>query len=398
MFRLVSIFGGVVVIATVISITAKQVEVQMTATDSADAFMQLLQRPDKSIGFPKNADPRIFSFPADHGPHLDNRLEWWYYTGNLETQSGRHFGYQLTFFRLALTPKPAQRESKWATNQTYMAHFALTDVEQKSFHAFERKSRGAVGLAGAQSQPFEVWVDSWSAVDGSQPPKIIPGIARTEGTFMYLSAAEGDIAINLLLEGGKPVVLQGDNGRAQKSAEADAVSYYYSLTRMPTTGTIGIDGKTFQVKGLSWLDREWGSGLMGKDQVGWSWFALQLSDAREIMFGTLRERDSRVSPFSRGVLVHGDGEVRALTLSDIQIDALDYWQSPKTQIRYPSRWRMHIPSEQVMLVIEPYLADQELNLSMGGYWEGAVKVTGTSRGKPVGGNGYVELTGFRASH
>ncbi|MEB3198272.1 MAG: lipocalin family protein, partial [Candidatus Sericytochromatia bacterium] len=28
------------------------------------------------------------------------------------------------------------------------------------------------------------------------------------------------------------------------------------------------------------------------------------------------------------------------------------------------------------------------------YWEGSVKASGTRRGKPLGGEGYVELTGY----
>ena len=171
-----------------------------------------------------------FSFPADHGPHPESRLEWWYYTGHLDAVGGHHFGYQLTFFRMALTPKPVARESKWGTNQVYMAHFALTDVETKRFDAFERQSRGALGLAGAGAHPFSVWVENWSAMDGSQLPPLRPGIAMAEGSSMYLSATDDDIAINLVLTPGKPVILHGEDGRVRKSAEADLVSYDYSLT------------------------------------------------------------------------------------------------------------------------------------------------------------------------
>lgn len=394
-----SVFLAAVVIVVSVSVWVKGVkekpEKEVILANSGDLFIKLLWPPDERLGFPKGAAPRPFSFPADHGPHLESRLEWWYYTGNLETESGRHFGYQLTFFRMALTPKPVSRDSKWATNQMYMSHFAFTDVEKKHFYAFERKSRGAAGLAGAQANPFFVWVENWSAIDGSQLPPIRPGIVRDEGSSMYLSATDDEVAINLLLRGGKPVVLGGDNGRVRKSAEADMASYSYSLTRMPTMGTIRVSGKTFQVEGLSWLDREWGNGLLGKDQVGWSWFALQLSDEREVMFYLLRERDGSASPFSRGVLVSGDGFFRPLTLDEIQIDVQDYWQSSLGS-RYPSHWRMQLPREQLTLEINPYLADQELNLSMGRYWEGAVKVTGKNKGQPISGSGYVELTGFFA--
>lgn len=354
---------------------------QTQAIESMPAFTDLL-RGDETLGFARALEPRPFSFPSDWGPHIEYRIEWWYVTGNLETENKRHFGYQLTFFRLALTPKPEQRESAWGTNQIYMAHFALTDVEARQFYAFERFSRAALSLAGANAQPFEVWLENWS-------------ISGTDGAVlpMQLGATQENVAVNLTLESAKNVALQGNKGLSNKSAEAGNASYYYSLTRMPTQGTIEIDGNTFEVKGLSWFDREWSTSALGKETVGWDWFSIQLDDGREIMFYLLRQQDVRASPASDGVLISTDGSTRRLTRDAVQIVVRSHWQSPLDETRYPSRWRMDIESEGLSLDIKPYLANQELNLSVR-YWEGAVQVKGTSFGQPVSGNGYVELTGY----
>jgi predicted secreted hydrolase len=75
------------------------------------------------------------------------------------------------------------------------------------------------------------------------------------------------------------------------------------------------------------------------------------------------------------------------------MDVLDRWRSPRSGARYPSRWRLRIPSEGLDLDVTPRLADQELDVSFR-YWEGAVAVEGTRRGTPVTGQGYVELTGY----
>lgn len=354
---------------------------QTQAIESMPAFTDLL-RGDETLGFARALEPRPFSFPSDWGPHIEYRIEWWYVTGNLETENKRHFGYQLTFFRLALTPKPAQRESAWGTNQIYMAHFALTDVEAGQFYAFERFSRAALSLAGANAQPFEVWLENWS-------------ISGTDGAVlpMQLGATQENVAVKLTLESAKNVALQGNKGLSNKSAEAGNASYYYSLTRMPTQGTIQIDGNSFEVKGLSWFDHEWSTSALGKDTVGWDWFSIQLDDGREIMFYLLRQQDGRASPASDGVLISTDGSTRRLTRDAVQIVVRSHWQSPLDETRYPSRWRMDIESEGLSLDIKPYLANQELNLSVR-YWEGAVQVKGTSFGQPVSGNGYVELTGY----
>jgi predicted secreted hydrolase len=52
---------------------------------------------------------------------------------------------------------------------------------------------------------------------------------------------------------------------------------------------------------------------------------------------------------------------------------------------------------ELALDLVPLLADQELRTSRSTqvtYWEGAVAVSGTKQGRPVKGQGYVELTGY----
>lgn len=330
-------------------------------------------------GYAKALEPRPFHFPEDHGPHPEFRTEWWYYTGNLATREGRELGFQLTFFRSALAPSMAPRPSEWASRQVYLAHFTITDVEGRRFHSFERWNRGALGLAGAQGSPFRVWLEDWSA--------------SSVGEAMRLRAAEDGIAIDLTLQPGKPPTLQGDRGLSQKNPEPGNASYYYSLTRMPAAGTIHLNGEALQVTGLAWMDREWSTSALGPDQVGWDWFALQLSDGRDLMLYQLRRTDGSIEPSSNGTVIGPQGQTARLKRSDFQIQVLGHWQSPRSGASYPSGWRVRIPSEAMDLKIEPLLADQELDVSFR-YWEGAVRITGTSLGKPVQGRGYVEMTGY----
>jgi len=335
-------------------------------------------------GYAKALAPREFRFPADHGPHPEFRTEWWYYTGNLATADGRRFGFQLTLFRSALAPRMPPRESAWATRQAWLAHFTVTDVEAGAFHSFERWSRGALGLAGAQAEPFRVWVKDWTAAAVGQ-------------TFpIRLTAADDGASIDLMLQQGKPPVLQGERGLSRKSAEPGNASYYYSLTRMPASGTVRVAGESFSVTGLAWMDREWSTSSLGKDQVGWDWFSLQLSDGWDVMLYRLRRKDGTADPASSGSLVDPRGGSLTVGLPQFQILGSGQWRSPRSGARYPDRWRLRIPEEDLSLEVRPLLADQELDVSFR-YWEGAVGVEGTHRGRPVRGNGYVELTGYAES-
>jgi len=329
-------------------------------------------------GFARVLAPRPLVFPEDHGPHPNFRTEWWYYTGNLTTATGRHVGFQLTFFRVALSPTEESRESAWGSRQLYVGHFAVTDTAGGRFHAFSRSGRAALGLAGAQAAPFRVWVEEWSA--------------SGEGEATRLRAQEGDVAIDLTVSPGKPVVLQGDRGLSRKGPEPGNASLYYSFTRMPARGVVRLGSETLEVSGAAWMDREWSTSALGEGVEGWDWFALQLDDGREVMVYLLRRRDGTVDPLSAGTLVVADGTTRRLEAGDVRVEALEHWTSPHSGVRYPARWRVSVPSAELRLEIEPRLADQELRVGTR-YWEGAVAAR-RDDGRPTAGVGYVELVGY----
>jgi predicted secreted hydrolase len=347
---------------------------------------------DDTAGYARVRAPRAFVFPADHGPHPEYRVEWWYFTGNLRAEDGRAFGYQLTFFRSALAPAMPPRTSSWAARQAFMAHFALSDSAAGRFHAFERFSRAAAGLAGAAPAPFRVWLDDWSAHSSDTTAAPTPS-----GIFpLRLRAHEQDIAIDLELLPGKPLIAQGQSGFSAKSAEPGNASHYYSFMRMTTRGTVRAAGRTFNVTGDSWLDREWGTSALAAHLAGWDWFALRLSNGADLMLYQLRTHDGRADPFSAGTLVPAAGPAEHLSAAEFRIDVLETWKSLLDTTRYPARWRVRVPAANIDLDIVPLLADQELNLSVR-YWEGAVNVRGSAGTGRVTGNGYVELTGYATS-
>ena len=337
-------------------------------------------------GFARADRPRVFRFPDDHGPHPAYRTEWWYYTGNLKSAAGRHFGFQLTFFRTALKAPTdrIRRASAWGTQDVYMAHFALSDVAAQRFHAFQRLSRSALGLAGASAAPFRVWLEDWSVTGET---------AAEQPVSMQLSAEEQDVALDLRLRSEKPIVLHGRNGLSQKGAAAGQASYYYSLTRLRSDGVIRLGTEEFQVQGLSWMDREWSTSVLSEALQGWDWFAIQLTDGQELIVYQIRQQSGDIHPLSSGTLVAADGTPQALTSADFQIEVLRTWRSPADGTVYPAKWRLRIPGEAIELTITPYMADQEMHTLIR-YWEGAVRAQGTAQGRSLAGDGYVELTGY----
>jgi predicted secreted hydrolase len=371
-----------------------------------------------TAGYARAHVPRPLAFPRDWGAHPRFRNEWWYFTGTLRAASGRRYGVELTFFRTAVSPEAPDLRSPWATNQVYMAHLALTDEGGKRFYAYDRFERGALGLAGARTDPFKVWARDWALESADStthrtPFSPSPGlpvspsgkgsgvVARWRSIFpLRVRAVEdgatgGTVAIDLLAGPGDELVLQGDSGLSRKGPEPGNASYYYSLPRMPVRGRLVLGGDTVAVSGAGWLDREWSTSALGSGLAGWDWFGLRLDDGRDLMVYRLRRTDGSVDPYSAGVLVDADGRVRRLAAGGVHLDVLDTWTSPTTGVRYPSRWRLRVPAEGLDLEVTPWLPQQELNVTFR-YWEGAVDVRAWGA-RQVNGSGYVELTGYGAS-
>lgn len=335
-------------------------------------------------GYARADQPREWQFPQDFGAHPDFQTEWWYYTGNLAAEDGRRFGYQFTIFRRAIAPSEVDTGSEWRTNQLYMAHFAVSDVAGNQFTHDERFSRAGAGLAGAEIEPnYRVWLGNWQVIGMNE-----------DDTQTQITAETGGVAVNFTLEQTKPPALQGDDGLSAKSAEVGNASYYYSLTRLITEGTIMIDGNVFKVNGASWMDHEFGTSALGGDAQGWDWFGLQLDDHREVMVGQIRQVDGSKDPYFGGLLVNPDGSTEFLPAESITIEATGTWQSPHSGATYPAGWNISVDmgDAPLNLMLMPQIADQELAGNGITYWEGTVRIEGDTTGY-----GYAELTGYANS-
>lgn len=351
-----------------------------TSSGASDTAIALLAAP-AADAFARAHTPTDFSFPRDHGAHPDFRTEWWYFTGHLQDAQRREYGFQLTLFRFELDAGVAADHdpaaSAWRTPRVMLGHFALSDLAGGRFHAFERLSRAVPGIAGALTAPPRIWVDDWE-------------IGFDKNTWQ-LQAAQDDIALTLALDADAAIVRQGEQGLSRKSASAGNASYYYSMPHLAGHGQLKLNGQVLEVHAHAWLDREWSTSALDKNQQGWDWFALQLDDGASLMFYRLRLAGGRTDPLSAGTFVDADGRITRLAAGDVMLTATAHWLSPATGIRYPAAWRLEIGPANKVLEIKPRLAQQEWTRGFR-YWEGAVSV---SSGGAVVGRGYVELTGYQ---
>ena len=291
----------------------------------------------------------------------------------------------LRVFRQGLLPPDQSPESssRWRSEQLYFAHFTLTDVTMDQFVFSERFSRAGADLAGAQAQPYLVWLEDWE-------------VRQVENGQYQLTARHDGVAISLTLTDEKGPVLQGMDGYSQKGSDPGNASYYYSQTRLKSTGTVSIGEELFEVSGWSWKDHEFSTSALSEGQVGWDWFSLQLNDGTDLMLYYFRRAVGLIDPYSSGMLIGPDGTTLRLGSDDFKITTLDTWVSPNSGAEYPAQWRIQVPSAEIDLTVTPYIPNQELSVTVV-YWEGAVEVSGTLGRQTVKGAGYVELTGYAQS-
>lgn len=330
----------------------------------------------------KHADRSYqFLFPRDHASHPEYRIEWWYYTGNLAAASGRRFGYQVTFFRVGIEAAPAS-PSRWAVRDLFVTHLAVTDIDRRKHLASERLNRAGIGWAGAATDSYRVWNDGWQA--------------SLSGGRHQLRARDRDFGVDLVLDEDTPAVLHGDAGFSRKGAQQGNASHYYSLTRMPTRGTLIVDGQPLTVSGSSWMDHEFGTTLLEPDQAGWDWFSMQLDDGTDLMVFQLRGKDGSIDSQSSGTLVLRSRRTMPLRREDFALVPGRTWTSPVSGAAYPVEWEVRVPHEGLVLRVRPAVDAQELAALSTGvtYWEGAITIAGTRAGAPIAGRGYLEMTGY----
>ncbi|TPW10794.1 MAG: hypothetical protein FD129_1822 [bacterium] len=267
-----------------------------------------------------------------------------------------------------------------------MTHLAISDPSGRRYRYAEKLSRGGPGLAGAATDRYSVWNDDWTAT--------------LVGHRHVLKASGPQAWIDLTLDEGKAPVIHGLGGISQKGAQAGNASHYYSLTRMPTRGSITVDGERFDVTGDSWMDHEFGTSFLEPGQRGWDWLSIQLADGRELMLYQLRRDDGSRDPRSSGTLVGTDGQAKHLDVNAFMLTPGRSTFKSKNGAVYPIEWSIAIPSERLDLKVATPLNDQELALERStgvAYWEGAIDVSGTAAGKAIAGAGYLEMTGYFGS-
>ncbi len=346
------------------------------------------------------ADPVPVVLPRDDGPH-DRLTEWWYYTGHLRAANGDRYGFEYVIFRAERGSFPT----------SWVSHLAVTDEGGDRFlysqrleigAAVDRSPRGPDGeptgfdlaLSGVDpSDPATYGRPAWTMAGSGGTDRLVAALAPDEAAA---AGSPGGLGLDLALVATKPPALHDRDGWIDFGTAGG--SYYYSRTAMTATGTLTVDGQPLAVDGAAWFDHQWGD-FISVGGGGWDWFAVNLDDGTDLTLSLVRDADGSY-PLVYGTLVEPDGTVRHLDRDAFTVTVTDRWRSPLTGADYPAGWSIELPGEDLTIALEPTVAGQELDTRATTgviYWEGSQVVTATRGGIPVGGEAYVELTGYGAA-
>jgi RND superfamily putative drug exporter len=330
-------------------------------------------------------DPLPVELPRDDAPH-DRLTEWWYYTGHLHSEDGRQFGFEFVIFRAEHSGFPV----------TWASHVAITDEDGGAFHYAQRNE---IGPQADQAALSSVDFDLAIAATSPAPWRMSGGDGR-DHLAATLSPAEaatagssGGLGLTLALAATKPPALHHTIGWLDYGPAGS--SYYYSRTVMAARGTLIVNGADVDVTGTAWFDHQWGD-FIAVGGGGWDWFAVNLDNGTDLMLYLIRSVDGSY-PFVSGTLVDAQGHARDLARDAFTVDVTDRWFSPKTSVDYPAGWRVGVPGEDLVIDLSPTVAGQELDTRASTgviYWEGSQIVRATRGGRELGGEAYVELTGY----
>ena len=261
-----------------------------------------------------------------------------------------------------------------------------------------RSVRQSLSLSGAP-QSRRPWPGRRRDGAVSRVERRLVGVARCQWPSRDSRGRCDRGGVDLVLDEGKAPAINGIDGISQKGAQTGNASHYYSLTRMPTRGVVVVDGERFEATGESWMDHEFGTSFLEAEQQGWDWLSIQLADGRELMLYQLRRGDGSRDPRSSGTLVDASGRTRHLSSADFTMTTTGRAFRAPSGATYPIRWMVQIPGESLTLDVSTPLENQELSTEAArvSYWEGLIDIAGTSRGAPIAGRGYLEMTGYRGS-
>lgn len=377
------------------------------------------------VGNNKKKKTANIHLPTADLPHDYSELEWWYYNAHLETETGKKYGLFVSFFRLAIGWDEKANAYKFAHSVTW----ALSDCDNQKYitDSILEKSAPAVGIENIKSGksnndklleeaileifekgqvPFPDRLSEQEAVLSKEKLALnfdgnTVEVCPDNSYQIYLFHPEENLEIKLNFNPEMAAIKHGNDGIVVGSSGNDM--NYYFIPKNKVIGEILWKGNKEKIAGTGWYDHEYAVAEDRKKEVevnmvhdvSWNWISLQLSNETQLTaYDLFGENKEKPEAGHWSVIIDELGNPKYL--KDFSFTPLECWTSTTTFHQYPIKWAVKFPKLGIDLIVEATFPQQEFIslLSEPAFWEGQIKATGTYRGQPVTGNGFIEVSGF----
>jgi geranylgeranyl pyrophosphate synthase/predicted secreted hydrolase len=361
-------------------------------------------------------------------PHESATLEWWYLNCHLQTLSGRELSVFAAFFRqaAAVTATGAfeyAHSVSWAVCDPGQARYwPKVAVDERAPELGLKKLGTGKGQDDRLSRALREVLERGRVPGPTQMFGQKPKVASEQLDLSYggdrlsktssgsyrleLVDEQNDVACKLTFTPRKPPIRHGNDGSIHGVANEEM--FYYFIPRCDVTGTVTIAGETEAVvAGSGWYDHEFGAPPAGTTEAAaddaaatetsWRWASVQLDDGTDVSFFLITRRATGEILDNWTVLSDPTGHSQ--TFRGALFEPLASWQSPRSFVEYPTRFRLVVEEAKLCLELDAAFADQEVLtvISDPGFWEGRVHARGSLQGRSVSGRGWLECKGFRFS-
>ncbi|WP_248723473.1 lipocalin-like domain-containing protein [Seonamhaeicola sp. ML3] len=322
----------------------------------------------------------LVSFPVDEGRHSAETTEWWYVSGHITTDTNKKYSFMLTYF--------FRPTSISIFNFDGFRILNVTDESDGTFYQ-DTKALNYATLSETElnivASLFPTGTEYWRNKEDSGG-QILP--------FEYeISASSTDISMDFNLETVKRPLIVGGDGLFDQGDSS--YTYYYSQTENTVTGSLRVGSVTENVTGEAWIDRQYGSfnPFTGED---YEWFSIKLDNGTDINLWNIFNSSRSIPENSKFRILSAyvdESESSQYTISDFEIERLEYFFTPDNLRCYSKKWRLTSSSKNIDLIITINHENSEVDISELSFkfFEGATTITGTINSTPVTGVGFTEL-------
>ena len=366
----------------------------------------------------ENVKQEYFSFPADNGPHLNIRREWWYFACNLQIPGeSKPLSVLFVIIRRGTVPAYMRRSGQEVNDAQVVFSQAYVTLPSNNKHYFSRYYTSGKNTV-MTSSPFNISASNNLYMKSLGRDSVFP-----MNVVINDPSAGIDIQLALSTTNSPDWFPQGNGGCAPCIS---GLGYrYYSWPNITVHGSVNLTGQTFpSLKGVGWLDHQWGARMnpLGylsnyymralnnititsnpRINIRWNWFFFHLDNCTEITTALLpapeASQDNK-GPFDLSNTTLIDSGQKKLVKRSIKgtMEYTEFHRSP-TGTLYPSGWKLRFPGEDLVLTLTPTIQDQYgYSDDNAEFIEAGVVITGKKGDKDITGTGFAECIAYQTDH